>query len=242
MEWSGSVLRLERAQVVRFDGVEQDRSRLAYAVDESIALAQRALGARAEAAGLAGVEFAAGDGRVVASMPQGTRLDSGISVLRLPGLDVYECPTNGRMALAPGTRLLPLLSDSAVCVVSAVPLLAQLALVDADTAGLTPSGKGEPHSMRTIVLTPDIGAGQPLVSAADRMVGRRVALAIDGVVCATAVVIGAAPGTPLSLGVYETSLDRTMQLVAALRVCSHAAKVRLVDAGTFSFRAVRPLD
>ena len=152
MSWSGSVLRLERAQIVRFDGVEQDRPQLAYAVGESIALAQRALRARAEAAGLAAVEFAVGNGRVVASLPQGTGLDSGIAALRLPTLDIYECTGGTLPALAPGTRILPMLSDSAVCVVGAVPLLSDVAPLDVDTGSVTPSSKGEPHSIRSIVL------------------------------------------------------------------------------------------
>lgn len=242
MSWSGSVLRLERAQLVRFDGVEQDRPQLAYAGGESIALAERALGARAEAAGLTGVEFVADSRRVVASLPQGTRLDSGIAALRLPTLDIYECVTGNGPSLAPGTRILPMLADSGSCLVSAVPLLADIAPLDVDTGSATPSSKGVPHSLQAITLTLGSNSGQPLAYVTDKMLGRRVAIALDGVVCATSVVMGVSPERRFTLGVPEMSVKQTAQLVAALRVCCHTAGVRLVEAGTFSFRAVRLLD
>lgn len=242
MSWSGSVLRLERAQIVRFDGAEQERPQLTYVAGDSTAPAERALRARAEAIGFAGVEFATADGRVVARLPQGTRLDSGIAALRLPTLDIYECTSGTQPALAPGTRILPMLSGSAVCVVSVVPLLADVAPLDVDTGSAMPSSKGEPHSMQSIVLTLDSRSEQPIAYVAGRMIGRRVAIALDGVVCATPVVIGVSRGHGLVLGVPEMSIEQTMQLVAALRVCSLTAGVRLVEAGTFSFRKVRPLD
>lgn len=242
MSWSGSVLRLERAQIVRFDGVGQDRPQLVYAVGDSTAAAERALKARAEAVGFSGVDFAPASGRVVAGLPQGARIDSGIVALRLPMLDIYECVAGTQSPLAPGVRILPMLSDSGSCLVSAVPLLAGIAPTNVDTGGATPSSKGAPHSLRAVVLTLDSASGQFFAYAGGRMLGRRIAVVLDGVVCSTPVILGASPDHRLTLGLAETSVEQTLQLVAILRVCSGTAGVRLVEAGTFSFRSVRLLD